>query len=564
MSTVIATGNRVYKPQEWPPNYTLEFMSRQARLRGIREKGMEEHARMYYADHPVEFIEHWCVTYDPRNAGSGIPTTMPFVLFRKQKEFVYWVLDRIDNKENGLVEKSRDMGATWVCVALSVWLWLYRDGASIGWGSRKEMLVDRLGDPDSIFEKIRMMLRYLPDFLLPRGMNERTHISYMKIQNPDNEATITGEAGDNIGRGGRKLIYFKDESAHYDHAELIEAALADNTNTQIDISSVQGAGNVFYRKRHSGMTEVFVMDWRDHPAKNDEWYDKRKADAEANGLEHIFAQEVDRDYTAAIEGILIPAKHVKAAIDAHIKLGFEAEGERVIGLDVADEGGDKNAMCDTHGSVVQHIEQWALGDTGKTATHAYNYSIKVGADNLTYDSIGVGAGVKAKTRELLGATNDEIEKLNDATRIKLIAEGKQTEYEPTPLLKLKVVGFNAGDGVYRPERKYVEGKKNKDMFMNLKAQAWWAVRDRFHKTYLAVTEGKEYDPSELISLPSGMPLLHDLVIELSRPKRDTDNAGRVKVESKKEMKRRGVPSPNLADALIMCYQPKKVSKVHIG
>lgn len=550
-------------PEAWPPDYTQEFMHRQARLRSIRQKGLQEHARIYYADHMIEFIEHWCVTYDPRNAGSGIPTTMPFKLFRKQKAFAEWLVEKIDNKENGLTEKSRDMGATWVCVAVSVWLWLYKDGASIGWGSRKEMLVDRLGDPDSIFEKIRMVLRYLPEFLMPRGFDERIHSNYMKLQNPDNDATITGEAGDNIGRGGRKLVYFKDESAHYDHAEMIEAALADNTNTQIDISSVQGAGNVFYRKRHSGLTDVFVMDWRDHPAKDEEWYEKRKADAEANGLEHIFAQEVDRDYTAAIEGILIPAKYVKAAIDAHLKLGFEPGGDRVVGLDVADEGKDKNAMCEAHGPVVLHLEQWALGDTSKTATHAYNHSIKVSADSLIYDSIGVGAGVKGKTRELLENTNAEIKKINEAAKNAALGAGEDPP-EPVPLLKLAVVGFNAGEGVYLPDKKYVEGKKNKDMFMNLKAQSWWALRDRFHRTYLAVTEGREYDPSELISLPSWLPLLNDLVTEISRPKRDTDNDGRVKVESKKEMKRRGVPSPNLADALVMCYQPKKKSQFHIG
>jgi hypothetical protein len=52
------------------------------------------------------------------------------------------------------------------------------------------------------------------------------------------------EAGDNIGRGGRTLVYFKDESAHYEHPDLIEAALGDNTNVQIDISSVNGLGKL--------------------------------------------------------------------------------------------------------------------------------------------------------------------------------------------------------------------------------------------------------------------------------------------------------------------------------
>ena len=66
-------------------------------------------------------------------------------------------------------------------------------------------------------------------------------------------------------------------SAHYEHPELIEAALSENTEVQVDISSVNGSGNVFYRRRmageiwtpgkkiESGVTRVFIFDWRDLP-----------------------------------------------------------------------------------------------------------------------------------------------------------------------------------------------------------------------------------------------------------------------------------------------------------
>jgi phage terminase large subunit len=74
---------------------------------------------------------------------------------------------------------------------------------------------------------------------LAEGFNPESdkHMSYMRIVNPENGATITGEAGDNIGRGGRKTIYFKDESAHYERPDKIEASLSENTRVQMDISS---------------------------------------------------------------------------------------------------------------------------------------------------------------------------------------------------------------------------------------------------------------------------------------------------------------------------------------
>lgn len=42
----------------------------------------------------------------------------------------------------------------------------------------------------------------------PKGFTEKVHDNYMRIINPDNGATVTGEAGDNIGRGGRTTSTF--------------------------------------------------------------------------------------------------------------------------------------------------------------------------------------------------------------------------------------------------------------------------------------------------------------------------------------------------------------------
>ncbi len=57
----------------------------------------------------------------------------------------------------------------------------------------------------------------------------------------------------------------------------------------------------------------------------------------------------------------------------------------------------------------------------------------------------------------------------------------------------------------------------------------------------------------MISLP------HDdqLISELTAPKWELTENGKIKIESKKAMKKRGIDSPNLADALIMAYYPAK-------
>ncbi|MCK5127697.1 MAG: hypothetical protein KAR42_15675 [candidate division Zixibacteria bacterium] len=519
----------------WPPDFSAED-ARRAQVKAIIRSTPDpvETAEAIYTDDCVAFINDCCVTYDPRNPSKKLPAKMPFIPFKRQVELVGFVGGLMRDQSDGIVEKSRDMGATWICCAISVWMWRYEPGSSIGWGSRKEQLVDKLGDPDSIFEKIRIIIRNLPEYVVPKGFSEKEHLHYMKCVNPDNDSTITGEAGNNIGRGGRKSIYFKDESAHYERPELIEASLGDNTNVQVDISSVYGEGTVFHRKRLSGIVRPFIMDWRDHPAKDQAWYDARKAKADSQGLGHIFSQEVDRDYAASVEGIFIPSEWVKASLDAHIVLGFEPAGKKRAGQDVADEGGDKNALIGMHGQVITHIDQWAEGDTGVTAKKAWNYCKQEGVDELTYDSIGVGAGFKAKTNEL-------------------------SDMPENAGLNFGIAGFQAGGKVVNPDGEFSEDKQNRDMFADNIGQAMWVLRQKFHNTYLVIVKGKDIPVAELISIDSTLDLANDLVSEISRPKIEYDAAGKIRRESKKNMKKRGIISPNLLDGLMMCGAPRSES-----
>ena len=532
--------------EHWPPDYLKIVHWRNDNLIKLSNNPhLVAASKVYYAANPVQFIEDWCNTYDPRNAGnkdSNIPARMPFVLFQRQRDLVKCLYQLIEGQENGLIEKARDMGATWVCAAVSVHLFLFRDGSAIGWGSRKEALVDRLGVPDSIFEKIRMIFRGLPEFYMPKGFNE-SHMSHMKIVNPENDSTITGEAGDNIGRGGRSLIYFKDEAAHYERPEKIEAALADNTNVQVDISSVNGLGNVFHRRREAGVewagelipkrTNVFVMAWDDNPMKTQDWYDRRREKATEEGMIHVFEQEVNRNYAASVEGVLIPANWVTSAIDAHIKLEFSDDGGYVAGLDIADEGRDTNAQALRKGVVLRSVDEWSVRDTGVTARKSVTL-LEGKTAEVQYDCIGVGAGVKS-----------EINRLMD--------DGLLSRH-------IKYVAWNAGASVLDPDKHVSvlpDGKPdkqsatNKDFYTNLKAQAGWQLRLRFERTHKAVTEGAKYSNDDLISLDSTMPMIRKIQKELSQATVSRGSRLKLLVDKTPE----GSKSPNLADAISMCYFP---------
>lgn len=543
----------------WPPNYTEIYMERQRRLiKCEADPVMQKGCMAYYKDRPAEFINDWGITYDPRNMFNDLPALLPFVLFKRQWELIDFFYHCLEVQESGLVEKTRDFGATWVGVGFSVWMFLFQKGASIGWGSRKEQLVDKLGDPDSIFEKIRMFLDHLPAWLRPENFDNKKHCSFMKIVNPENGSTITGEAGDNIGRGGRKTLYFKDEAAHYERPEKIEAALSANTNVQIDFSSVNGPGNVFYRRRQSGIlyespkqaetiekgrVRVFIADWRDDPRKDQAWYNAKREKAEREGLLHIFKQEVDRDYTSAQEGVLIPGYLVKSAIDAHLKLNFEPIGEHRAGFDPYDEGADCHALVGLKGSVFTFAEKWHQGDTGQATRKVIRLCKEHSVNRLQYDAIGVGAGVKAESNRLK---------------------------ESTSLNGLKIIPWKSSKSPQDPGKPIfaVDDKdnleesppKNKDFFKNLKAQAYWNLRTRFINTFNAITKGAVFEQDELISIPSNLNNLSQFESELSQPTYKEDTQGRVVIDKTPP----GTKSPNMADAAVMAFfRIKKIDPLGI-
>ncbi|TNH43763.1 PBSX family phage terminase large subunit [Photorhabdus luminescens] len=229
---------------------------------------------------------------------------------------------------------------------------------------------------------------------------------------------------------------------------------------------------------------------------------------------------------------VIKLSWVEAAIDAHKLIGFEPSGRKRIGFDVADDGDDRCATVFSHGSVALWCDEWKGKEDEllKSCSRTYQ-AARVRDTEIIYDSIGVGASAGGKFKEL------------------------NKEHKSS----IGYHKFNAGSAVMKPEQYYQPKVKNKDFFSNLKAQAWWTVADRFRNTYVVVNaikngvEPEKFRDDELISISSDIPYLEKLKFELAIPKRDFDNNGRVKVEGKKDLAKRDIKSPNIADAFIMSF-----------
>ena len=233
------------------------------------------------------------------------------------------------------------------------------------------------------------------------------------------------------------------------------------------------------------------------------------------------------------EDVIIKRTWLDSCIDAHIKLGIEPTGERITGYDVSDDGKDESAYVNKYGILITKVHQWKAKEDElvKSAKIIRNEAERF-KSFVRYDSIGVGAGV--------GSNIKELNKINE--------------------IKVKYEAFNSGGAVVNKEKEYEAGVKYKDYFSNVKAQAWKEVADRVLKTHNAITKGASYDPNEIISISSECDFLENLLTELSTPRKDYDLAGKFKVESKKNLAKRGVKSPNLADAFVMCFVPIEKGK----
>tara|TARA_R110000824_G_scaffold238429_2_gene427221 strand:- start:5043 stop:6701 length:1659 start_codon:yes stop_codon:yes gene_type:complete len=504
------------------PDYDSIFALRAKRLAKIRKDGAWDVVKRFYADGNVcAFVEDWLMSYDPRLSARGLPTTMPFILMPRQIEYLEEIEYCYQNQKDLVVGKSRDMGASVVSLAWATHAWLFRPGVKISFGSRKEALVDTLGLPDALLPKVRSYLKFLPLELLPAGYSETKHARFMRILNPVNGASITGEAGPSIGRGGRSSIYFVDEAAFLERPEQIEASLSQNAACRVDLSTPNGPDGPFATKwLNNEDVRGFALHWTQDLRKDQAWYDseiKRINDPQ------IIAQELDLSFDCSGEESVINSAWVQSSMRLHKhfidnNLLPENLGPGVAGCDV---GGvrDSNVFIDVHGPVVGKSIAWLDPDTTKTAERFQSLALSRNTTVVQYDVIGVGRGVASTFKRLL--------------------------IESTPI-----------DVGKSPTREILpNGRKARDAYRNLKAQLWFKLRDRLRKTHdhflwLASEgeDGAECPFEELLLLPLDDPTLCK---ELSIPGYATLETGKIQIEGKDALRRRGVSSPDHADALVL-------------
>ncbi len=327
-------------------------------------------------DNPSEgcifFIESFGWTFDPRKPVKHIP----FILFEYQREAIKEIVDSIDNGTDLLLEKSRDMGVTWLIVWIYLWYWLFRDGVNMMVGSYKEKLVDDRSD-DSIFGRLDYCIESLPKWILPRGFKNKKHRTKLKLVNPTNNNLISGDTmNPDFGRGTRKTAIFFDELGSWDYAKDAWETAGDVTRCRIANSTPKGR-NFYWKLRMSGI-RVLTLHWTRHPLKDQQWYEFEKG----RRSEEEVAQELDISYSKSQEGRVYPEWS-----DQTVEVGeFEYDDTKplYIGWDYGREDGTaiiwaqpsgrKLRIIDTYYKSGETIDFFVPFVTGFIPSDSYRYS----------------------------------------------------------------------------------------------------------------------------------------------------------------------------------------------
>jgi hypothetical protein len=222
-----------------------------------------------------------------------------------------------------------------------------------------------------------------------------------------------------------------------------------------------------------------------------------------------YIARVRGQFPEAGENVLIPLSWVEAAMARWHDM---AEGEpREMGVDVARFGMDESALAPRAGRKVLSIQGWHKHDLMETAGWVKAEATALQVKQVKIDVIGYGAGV--------------------VDRLKEQQKGGGCRF--------------AIDGV-----DVSKAPKNQERFFDLTSELWWNLRDLL-------------DPNPASNpTPIGLPPDEDLLGQLTSRRYTYTSTGKVRIESKDDLKKRGLSSPDRADAVVLSFaQPLKFPTV---
>jgi phage terminase large subunit len=272
--------------------------------------------------------------------------------------------------------------------------------------------------------------------------------------------------------------------------EAAAGSMSGHNATTLMLSNPTRSSGTFFESHNRMANSWWTRTWscEDSPLVSDEFVDEMRL---RYGEEsNAFRVRVLGQFPLSDDNTIIPFHLVEAA--QHRDVVVADDTDVVWGLDVARFGSDATALCKRQGPVVTELRSWRgldlMQTTGRVVAEYEALPPSKRPTEILVDSIGVGSGVVDRLREL----------------------------------DLPVRGINVA-----------ESPSMGDTYMNLRSELWFKC-----KAWLEDRSCK-------------LPKDDQLQAELTAIRYSFTSSGKMKAESKDEMRRRGVGSPDLADALCL-------------
>lgn len=237
----------------------------------------------------IFYINTFVWQYNPKKPGRK--KAGPFIAWQFQADAILQILKCVHEGRDLVIEKSREMGATWFCLIVMEWLWHFHPLNAILCISRNSDLVES-PRPDSLFWKIDFILRYQPDWLLPKMTRQK-----MYFGNDDNESKITGEASTGkAGVGGRATIMFIDEFSQITEDYEVLHRTSDTADCRIFNGTHLGLDTAFYSLTRRPDMRKLQLHWSQHPAKKRGLYRYNVGSGKVEVLDKSYRWPVDFNF----------------------------------------------------------------------------------------------------------------------------------------------------------------------------------------------------------------------------------------------------------------------------
>ena len=413
------------------------------------------------------------------------------VLGAKPEEWQKKALYAVRDNDRVAIRSGHGIGKTAFLSWLILWWVLTRSPSRIACTANTSSQLS-----DILWAEVAKWHRCMPD-----GLKELIEVTSAKVE-------LTGQDSFAVARTARRetpealqgfhspnMLFLVDEASGVDNIifEVGEGAMSTEGAKTVMTGNPTRTSGYFYEAFNKMKDSFFTMkvSSQDSTQVGPKFIEDMKAKYGEDS--NIFRVRVLGEWPEADDDVVIPLHLLQSAADRD---QVAADTTPVVwGLDVARFGTDKSALCKRKGNVVtEPIKSWRNKDLMEMCGIILNeYETTTWSDRpveILIDSIGLGAGVVDRLTEL----------------------------------DLPVRGINVAESASMGER-----------YGRLRDELWFL--------------GKEWFEARDCTIPDQ----EELIDDLSKPRFSFLSNGKLKVEGKDEMKRRGLNSPDLADAFCLTF-----------